>query len=235
VEREASRPEAQVASVERAARMTRCSARSRGSGRVVAEGARDLVLACGHVSDKGDVDQPSALRSSSARLPASRGAIAADAVEVDPAFHTGVRGLSAAGDASTHVPSPATAVAAGSSAARIVHGLMAEAHGLTPVGAASESTPSSKASPAISGAEPTQAVTAAPGELEASGVSMGLDLRTPPGRGPRCRAGAGSTDPWKLGGRCGTRSASVGRPRCDCRSRSSPPVRRRRRCRDSRR
>jgi thioredoxin reductase len=55
-------------------------------------------------------------------------------------FHTSVPGLFAAGDVSSQVPSVANAVAAGSSAAAmIVHDLMAEAHGLTPVGAGSDS------------------------------------------------------------------------------------------------
>jgi hypothetical protein len=61
-------------------------------------------------------------------------------VTVDAMFHTSVPGLFAAGDVSTQaVPSVANAVAAGSSAsAMIVQALMAEAHGLTPVGAGSE-------------------------------------------------------------------------------------------------
>jgi thioredoxin reductase len=65
------------------------------------------------------------------------GPIVVDALEVDPMFHTSVPGLSAAGDVSTHpMPSVANAVAAGSNAAAmIVHDLMAEAHGLAPVGA----------------------------------------------------------------------------------------------------
>jgi thioredoxin reductase len=45
-------------------------------------------------------------------------------------FHTSVAGLSAAGDVSSHVPSVANAVAAGSSAAAmIVDDLISEAHG----------------------------------------------------------------------------------------------------------
>jgi thioredoxin reductase len=68
------------------------------------------------------------------------GPVAADAIEVDPTFHTSVPGLFAAGDASVQMPSVANAVAAGSiAAAMIVHDAMAEAHGLTPVGAGSES------------------------------------------------------------------------------------------------
>jgi thioredoxin reductase len=59
--------------------------------------------------------------------------IAADAVEIDASFHTNVPGLSAAGDATPHMPSVANAVAAGSSAAAmIVHGLMDDLHSLAP-------------------------------------------------------------------------------------------------------
>jgi thioredoxin reductase len=59
--------------------------------------------------------------------------IAADAVEIDASFHTNVPGLSAAGDATPHMPSVANAVAAGSSAAAmIVHGLTDELPSLTP-------------------------------------------------------------------------------------------------------
>jgi thioredoxin reductase len=59
--------------------------------------------------------------------------LAADAVEIDASFHTNVPGLSAAGDATPHMPSVANSVAAGSSAAAmIVHGLMDEVHSLTP-------------------------------------------------------------------------------------------------------
>lgn len=61
------------------------------------------------------------------------GPVAFDAVEVDAMFHTSVPGLFAAGDVSSQMPSVASAVAAGSSAAAmIVHSLMAEAHGLAP-------------------------------------------------------------------------------------------------------
>jgi thioredoxin reductase len=62
--------------------------------------------------------------------------LVADAVEVDRTFNAGAPGLSAAGDVSPQMPSVAAAIAAGhSAAAMIVHGLMVEAHGLTPVGA----------------------------------------------------------------------------------------------------
>jgi thioredoxin reductase len=67
---------------------------------------------------------------------AEPGPVAANAIEVDPTFHTSVPGLLAAGDVSAQMQSVANAVAAGSTAAAmIVHGLMVEAHGLAPVGA----------------------------------------------------------------------------------------------------
>ncbi len=59
------------------------------------------------------------------------GPLAADALEVDATFHTSVPGPSAAGDVNGQMPSVANVIAAGSSAAAmIVHGLMAEGHGL---------------------------------------------------------------------------------------------------------
>ena len=62
--------------------------------------------------------------------------IVADAVAIDGGFETGVPGVSAAGDVSGQMPSVANAIAAGSgAAAMIVHGLMAEAHGLVAAGA----------------------------------------------------------------------------------------------------
>jgi len=80
--------------------------------------------------------QRSALAAQLGAAAANPGPIAVDAVEVDPTLHTSVPGLSAAGDVSGQMPPVANAVAAGSSAAAmIVHGLMAEAHDLTPVGA----------------------------------------------------------------------------------------------------
>ena len=80
--------------------------------------------------------QRSALAEQLGATAAAPGPIAADAIEVDPAFHAGVPGLFAAGDVSGQMPSVANAVAAGSTAAAmIVHGLMAETHGLAPVGA----------------------------------------------------------------------------------------------------
>jgi thioredoxin reductase len=58
---------------------------------------------------------------------AEPGAVAVDAVEVDPAFHTSVPGLWAAGDVTPKIPSVANAVSAGSTAAAmIVHDLAAE-------------------------------------------------------------------------------------------------------------
>jgi thioredoxin reductase len=85
--------------------------------------------------------QRSALAEQLGAAPTGPGPIAVDAVEIDEVFQTSVPGLSAAGDVSTQaVPSVANAVAAGSSAAAmIVQGLMAEAHGLTPLGAGSDS------------------------------------------------------------------------------------------------
>jgi thioredoxin reductase len=68
------------------------------------------------------------------------GPVVVDAVEVDSTFQTSVPGLFAAGDVSAQMPSVANAVAAGSTAAAmIVHGSLAEAHGLTPVGTGSGS------------------------------------------------------------------------------------------------
>ena len=59
------------------------------------------------------------------------GPIAADAIEVDASGHTGVPGLSAAGDTSITMPSVANAVAAGSTAAAmLVHGAVAERYGV---------------------------------------------------------------------------------------------------------
>lgn len=84
--------------------------------------------------------QRSALAEKLGACAADPGPIAVDAVEVDSTFQTSVPGLFAAGDMSAQMPSVANAVAAGSAAAAmIVHSLMAEAHGLTPVGAGSHS------------------------------------------------------------------------------------------------
>jgi thioredoxin reductase len=71
---------------------------------------------------------------------ADPGPIGVDPVEVDSTFQTSVPGLFAAGDVSAQMPSVANAVAAGSTAAAtIVHAVLTEAHGLTPVGAGSDS------------------------------------------------------------------------------------------------
>jgi thioredoxin reductase len=84
--------------------------------------------------------QRSALAEKLGASAADPGPIAVDAVEVDSTFQTSVPGLFAAGDLSAQMPSVANAVAAGSTAAAmIVHGSMAEAHRLTPVGKGSAS------------------------------------------------------------------------------------------------
>jgi thioredoxin reductase len=71
---------------------------------------------------------------------ADPGPVAVDPLEVDSTFQTSVPGVFAAGDVIAQMPSVANAVAAGSAAAAmIVHSSMAEAHGLTPVGAGSNS------------------------------------------------------------------------------------------------
>jgi thioredoxin reductase len=84
--------------------------------------------------------QRSALAEQLGAAVADPGPIVVDGIAVDAAFHTSVPGLFAAGDVNPQMPSVANAVAAGSNAAAmIVHGLMAEAHGLAPVGAGSAS------------------------------------------------------------------------------------------------
>jgi thioredoxin reductase len=63
---------------------------------------------------------------------AEEGPVAADAVEVDPKFHTSVPGLSAAGDVSAQMPSIAGAIAAGHTAAvTVVQGLVFEGQGVS--------------------------------------------------------------------------------------------------------
>ena len=75
--------------------------------------------------------QRSALAEQLGAVAADPGPIVADAIAADSACQTSVPGLFAAGDVTTQMPSVASAVAAGSNAAAmIVHGLMAEAHGL---------------------------------------------------------------------------------------------------------
>jgi thioredoxin reductase len=76
--------------------------------------------------------QRSALASQLGATSGSPGPVAFDAIDVDAMSQTSAPGVSAAGDVSSQMPSVASAVAAGSSAAAmIVHDLMAEAHGLT--------------------------------------------------------------------------------------------------------
>ena len=95
---------------------------------------------CGGLLVPVTLHQRSALAEHLGAAAAGPGPIAVDTVEVDRMLHTSVPGLSAAGDVSAEMPSVANAVAAGSSAAAmIVGGLMSEAHGLTPVGADSDS------------------------------------------------------------------------------------------------
>jgi thioredoxin reductase len=68
---------------------------------------------------------------------AEPGPVAADALAVEAGVRTTVPGLFAAGDTTVQMPSVATAVAAGSTAAaHIVHDLVADAFGLEPAGAA---------------------------------------------------------------------------------------------------
>jgi thioredoxin reductase len=81
--------------------------------------------------------QRSALAEQLGATTAEAGPLVADAVEVEAGFHTGVPGLSAAGDTTGQMQSVANAVAAGSgAAAMIVHDLMAEAYGLAETPAA---------------------------------------------------------------------------------------------------
>jgi thioredoxin reductase len=80
--------------------------------------------------------QRSALAEQLGAALADPGPVVVDAIEVDSSFQPNVPGLFATGDVTSQMPSVANAVAAGSTAAAmIVHGLMAEAHGLAPVGA----------------------------------------------------------------------------------------------------
>jgi pyruvate/2-oxoglutarate dehydrogenase complex dihydrolipoamide dehydrogenase (E3) component len=85
--------------------------------------------------------QRSALAEQLGATAADPGPVTVDAVEVDATFHTRAPGLYAAGDVTPGMPSVANAVAAGSgAAAMIVHDLMAESHGLTPVSSRSSTT-----------------------------------------------------------------------------------------------
>jgi len=77
--------------------------------------------------------QRSALAEQLGAETAEAGPVAANAIETDTTLETSVPGLYAAGDVGTGMQSVANAIAAGSVAAgMIVHGLMAEAHSLTP-------------------------------------------------------------------------------------------------------
>ena len=79
---------------------------------------------CGGLLVPVTLHQRSALAERLGADAADPGPVVADAVRVEPTFHTSVPGLSAAGDLSGQMPSVANAVAAGSSAAAmIVHGL----------------------------------------------------------------------------------------------------------------
>jgi thioredoxin reductase len=72
--------------------------------------------------------QRSTLAEQLGAVAAEPGPVMVDALELDPAFHASVPGLSAAGDLSGQMPSVANAVASGSSAAAmIVHDLANEA------------------------------------------------------------------------------------------------------------
>ena len=93
-------------------------------------------LPCGGLLVPVTLHQRSDLADQLGAAAAAPGPLHADAVDVDAMFATGTPGLSAAGDLSAQLPSVANAVAAGNNAAAmIVQGLMAEAHGLAPVGA----------------------------------------------------------------------------------------------------
>ena len=75
---------------------------------------------CGGLLVPVTLHQRSALAEQLGAAAAEPGPLAADAVEVDPMFHTSVPGLFAAGDASAQMPSVANAVAAGSTAAAMI-------------------------------------------------------------------------------------------------------------------
>jgi thioredoxin reductase len=92
---------------------------------------------CGGLLVPVTLHQRSGLAARLGATAAEPGPVVADAVEVDGMFRTSAPGLSAAGDLSVAMPSVATAIAAGSSAAAgIVHGLMAGDHHPVPAGAA---------------------------------------------------------------------------------------------------
>lgn len=84
---------------------------------------------CGGLLVPVTMSQRSGLASQLGAEPAEPGPVAANALEVDSMFRTGVPGLFAAGDLSAQMPSVANAVAAGSkAAAAVVQGLMSEPH-----------------------------------------------------------------------------------------------------------
>jgi thioredoxin reductase len=86
---------------------------------------------CGGLLVPVTLHQRSTLAEQLGAVAADPGPVVVDALELDPAFHTGVPGLSAAGDLSGQMPSVANAVASGSSAAAmIVHDLALEAPAL---------------------------------------------------------------------------------------------------------
>jgi thioredoxin reductase len=91
---------------------------------------------CGGLLVPVTLYQRSALADQLGAAAADPGPVVADALQVDPMLQTTAPGVSAAGDLSGQMPSVANAVAAGSNAAAmIVHSLMEEIHGPTPVGA----------------------------------------------------------------------------------------------------
>ena len=95
---------------------------------------------CGALLVAVTMHQRSALADQLGAAAADPGPVAVDSIAVDPKFQTSVPGLFAAGDATAQMPSVANAVSTGSTAAAmVVQSLMAEAHGLEPVGAASGS------------------------------------------------------------------------------------------------
>ncbi|CAN5755948.1 hypothetical protein BH23ACT12_BH23ACT12_12860 [soil metagenome] len=80
---------------------------------------------CGGLLVPVTMFQRSGLAGQLGAKPAEPGPVAADALELDPIFQTGVPGLFAAGDLSAQMPSVANAVAAGSKAAAgVVHSLI---------------------------------------------------------------------------------------------------------------
>jgi len=94
--------------------------------------------ACGGLLVPVTLHQRSSLAQDLGAVVAAPGPVVADALEVDAKHCTTVPGLFAAGDAITQMPSVATAVAAGSTAAAmIVQSLIAQAHDPVAAGAGS--------------------------------------------------------------------------------------------------